>query len=70
MQQIYQIRVKGILNAEWSECFEGLIVEAQADGETLLTLPVVDQTCLRGIVTRLWDRNVTVISVLGTEMEE
>lgn len=70
MQQIYQIRVKGILNAEWSECFEGLIVEAQADGETLLTLPVVDQACLRGIVTRLWDRNVTVISVLGIEMEE
>jgi len=63
----YQIRVQGRLDEDWSDWLSGLTVAfAWADdGSPITTLagPVADQAALRGILTRIWDANLTVLSV-------
>ena len=56
--EIYEIRVRGQLDGEWSEWFDGLTVTPLPDGDTLITGPVRDQAALHGILTRL--RNLGV----------
>ena len=60
---IYQIRVRGIVGPSWSDWFGGMEIEPQADGQTLLTGPVTDQAALHGILCRLRDLNLPLISV-------
>jgi hypothetical protein len=58
----YQIRVEGELGVEWSDWFEGLSMSL--DGQvTTLTGPVADQAALRGILEKLWNLNLALISV-------
>ena len=63
----YQIIVKGYLHAKWSDWFDGLTVtsERMPDGSpiTLLTGSLKDQAALRGILVKLWDLNLVLISV-------
>ena len=61
--QIYQIRIKGIVDARWSEWFEGLSLKPLPCGEILLTGPVVDQAALHGILDRIYGLNLPLISV-------
>ncbi len=62
--RLYSIRVKGRLDPErWSEWFDGLSVIAQANDETLLTGPVEDQAALYGLLNRLRDLGLPLISV-------
>lgn len=67
--RIYCIRVKGVLDEKWSDWFEGLTVTPQANGETLLTGPVRDQSALHGILARIRDLGLPLLSVerLGEE---
>lgn len=71
MPEIYQVTVRGILDDKWSDWFNGMdiIVQKTSDGTgfTTLTGLVADQAGLRGIVTKLWDLNLTVISVNRSE---
>ncbi len=60
---IYQIRIEGRLDGQWSDWFSGLTITALDNNETLLTGPVADQSALRGILERLWDLNLVLISV-------
>ena len=60
---IYHIRVRGQLGQEWSDWFEGLTIEPQANGDTLLIGPVVDQTALHGILERVRDLGMPLLSV-------
>jgi len=64
---IYQISVRGRLAASWSAWFNGLTVtcEAERGGQpiTILTGPIADQSALRGILNRIWDLNLIVVSV-------
>jgi hypothetical protein len=64
---IYQIKVQGKINEQWSAWLEGVtITHEQAQEEahiTTLTSPIVDQAALRGIMNRLWDLNVTLLSI-------
>ena len=64
---VYQIRVRGWLAARWSEGLGGLAITVVGSSggapESILTGPIVDQAALRGILTRLWDLNLTVVSV-------
>jgi hypothetical protein len=59
---IYQIRVKGVLDEEWSNWFDGLTVTWQ-DDETLLTGPVRDQAALHGLLARVRDLGLPLLSV-------
>jgi hypothetical protein len=62
-QAIYQIRVKGILNEQWSDWFDGLAIAPQACGETLLTGPVRDQAALHGLLAKVRDIGLPLLSV-------
>ena len=68
-QTVYQIRVKGRLDRNWSDWFDGVTVNPQADDETALSGLVVDQAHLRCILERLFDLNLTLLSVTRVEME-
>ena len=60
---IWQFRVEGQLGPEWSDWFGGLTVEAVEGGETLLRGPVVDQAALHGVLKRLRDLGIPLISL-------
>jgi hypothetical protein len=59
----YQIRVEGHLRAEWAEWFEGLSVSLEDNGDTLLTGPVVDQAALHGLLKKVRDLGMPLLSV-------
>jgi hypothetical protein len=60
---VYQIRIKGHLGPQWAEWFEGLTITLEEDGDTLLTGPVVDQAALHGLLKKVRDLGMPVISV-------
>ena len=64
---VYQIRVRGELDEKWSEWFGGMSIthHAASDGSpsTTLTGPVADQSALRGILSKVWDLNLTLVSL-------
>lgn len=61
--QIYQIRLKGHLGSQWTGWFEGLTIALEDDGDTLLTGPVADQAALHGLLKKVRDVGLTLISV-------
>ena len=65
MQQeaIYQIRVKGHLAGHWVEWFDGLSLTNEANGEATLYGPIADQSALHGVLLKLRDLNLPVLSV-------
>jgi hypothetical protein len=65
---VYQIRVRGELGAEWSDWFDGMTVSPQAEGETLLTGPVRDQCALHGLLARIRDLGLPLLSLVQTEV--
>ena len=60
---VYQIRIKGHLGREWTDWFEGLAIQLQDNGETLLTGPVVDQAALYGVLRKVRDVGMPLFSV-------
>ena len=60
---IYQIRLKEQLDSHWSAWFGGLTVTTEENGETLLTGEVVDQAALHGLLSKIRDLQLTLISV-------
>ena len=66
-QAIYRIRVRGQLDDTWSQWFDNMtmVCEIASDDTriTVLTGAVADQPKLRGILARMWDLNLTVLSV-------
>ncbi len=58
----YELRVDGRLDERWSEWFEGLVVGTGDDGTSTLTGPVADQAQLHGILARVRDVGVTLLS--------
>lgn len=63
---IYQIRIRGHLGQPWQEWFEGLTLTLETDGNTLLTGPVVDQAALYGILKKVSDLGMPLLSVSST----
>ena len=59
----YEIRVEGELDARWSDWFEGLEVTSDASGQTTITGPVADQAALHGLLARVRDLGLKLISV-------
>ena len=64
---IYQIRIKGHLGREWTDWFEGLTITPEDNGETLLTGPVVDQAALHGVLRKVRDVGMPLLSVSCVE---
>ena len=60
---VYQIRLKGHLGHEWTHWFGGLVITALDTGETLLTGPVVDQAALYGVLRKVRDVGIPLLSV-------
>ena len=62
-QEFYQITVKGHLNPNWADWFDGLTITLEDNGETLLTGPVVDQAALHGVLRKVRDLAMPLLSV-------
>lgn len=61
---LYEIRIQGHLAARWSDWFGGLILTLEDDGNTLLAGPVVDQAALHGLLRKVRDLGMPLISVV------
>ena len=72
-ERIYQIVVQGNLDPSWSDWFSGMTIAftVGSDGTltTTLTGTVADQAALRGILSKLWDLNLALLSVGQVEKE-
>ena len=66
---IYQIRLKEQLEQHWSAWFGGLTVTTEENGETLLTGEVVDQAALHGLLSKIRDLQLTLISVYRLKVD-
>lgn len=60
---VYQIRIKGHLGREWADWFEGLTIALEDNGETLLTGSVIDQAALHGLLKKVRDLGMPLVSV-------
>jgi hypothetical protein len=60
---VYHIRVKGHLGPQWAGWFDGMTITLKANGDTLLTGPVVDQAALYGLLRKLRDVGLPLVSV-------
>ena len=67
---IYQIRIKGHLGREWADWFGGLTLTALDNGETLLTGPVVDQAALFGLLRKVRDLGIPLLSVVRVKPDQ
>ena len=64
---VYQIRVKGHLGRQWTDWFGGLTITLEEGGNTLLTGPVIDQAALYGLLKKVRDLSMPLLSVNSVE---
>jgi len=67
---VYQIRVKSHLGSDWTDWFEGLTITLEDNGDTLLTGPVVDQAALHGLLKKVRDLGMPLLSVNPVQFNE
>ena len=66
---VYQIRIKGHLGRQWTDWFEGLTVTLEDNGEMLLTGSVVDQAALHGLLKKVRDLGMPLVSVIRVKLD-
>jgi len=59
----YEIRVQGVLDSRWSAWFDGLRVTSDEPGQTTIAGPVTDQAALHGLLTKIRDLGLPLLSV-------
>lgn len=69
-QEFYQITVKGHLNPIWADRFDGLTITREDNGETLLTGPVIDQAALHGLLRKVRDLGMPLLSVIQVDPDQ
>ena len=62
-QTVYQFRIKGHLGQQWMNWFGGLTITLEEDGNTLLSGPVIDQSAIHGILKKIRDLGMPLLSV-------
>jgi hypothetical protein len=67
---VYQIRIKGHLGCQWTEWFGGMTITLEDNGDTLLTGPVIDQAALHGLLKKVRDLGVPLLSLMRVEPGE
>jgi hypothetical protein len=60
---VYQIRIKGYLGSQWIDWFGGLTITLEDNGDTFLTGMVVDQAALHGLLRKVRDLGIPLLSV-------
>ena len=68
-QEVYCITIKGHLDSEWSDWFDGLNITMVDNGETILSGPIVDQTALHGVLIKIRDLGLPLLSLIRVESE-
>ena len=68
-QEFYQITVKGHLNPNWADWFDGLTITPLPNGTTAISGPVVDQAALNSLLIKVHTLNLTLISVSRIETD-
>ncbi len=68
--QCYEIRLKGHLDDRWAEWFDDLTITLEEDGNTLFTGPVIDQAALHGLLKKVRDLGMPLVSVNQVEFNE
>jgi hypothetical protein len=64
---VYEIRIKGHLGSQWTDWFEGLTITLEEGGDMLLTGPVIDQAALYGLLKKVRDLGLPLVSVSPLE---
>jgi hypothetical protein len=67
---VYEIRIKGYLDSQWADWFEGLSITLKENGDTLLTGPVIDQAALHGLLKKVRDLGMPLVSVNRVQLNE
>jgi hypothetical protein len=66
----YEIRLTGRLDAHWAAWFDGLTVSDETDGTTLISGPIADQAALHGVLQRVRDLGLPLVSVTRVEPDQ
>jgi len=67
---VYQIRVKNHLDNQWTDWFDGMVITLEEDGMNVLTGPVVDQAALHGLLKKVRDLGLTLVSVCPVKPDQ
>ncbi|HMN60784.1 MAG TPA: hypothetical protein PJ988_10495 [Anaerolinea sp.] len=67
---IYQIRVEGHLGSQWTDWFEGLTITLHKEGDTIISGPVADQAALHGLLKKIRDSGLSLVSVFRVQYDE
>jgi hypothetical protein len=67
---VFQIRIKGHLGRQWTDWFGALTLTLEETGETLLTCPVVDQAALYGLLRKVRDSGLPLVSVTRAHIDQ
>jgi len=66
----YEIRLKGHLDGRWAAWFDGLNLSRESDGTTILRGPIPDQAALHGLLQRVRDTGLSLVSVIRLETDQ
>jgi hypothetical protein len=67
---LYEIRLKGHLDARWADRFEGMSFTHESDGTTILSGPVADQAALHGLLRKVRDLVLPLVSVIQVDSKQ
>jgi hypothetical protein len=68
--RVYEIRVEGHLGDRWSDWFDGLAIQSDPNGETKLTGLLSDQAALYGVLAKIHNLNLVLVSVVRLSYSE